>query len=88
MIALDLHENCCGVLPNEVIETNREEHMRMLDRQILGLLVSRAVASEVKPHEFRDFLDSHVETLQRQSDEHPVPIEERLGKAVGRYRFK
>ncbi|MFV1491225.1 hypothetical protein VWX97_04590 [Phaeobacter sp. JH18-32] len=88
VIALDLHENCSGVLPSEVIETNRAEHMRMLDRQILGLLVARAAASEITPHEFWDFVDSHVATLQRQSDEHPRPIGERIGKAASRYLFK
>lgn len=88
VIALDLQENCSGVLPSDVIETNRAEHMRMLDRQILGLLVSRAAASEVQPFEFKGFLDSHIETLKRLSDEHPAPIYERLGKAADRYRFK
>ncbi|UWR52660.1 hypothetical protein K4F84_15910 [Phaeobacter inhibens] len=88
VIANDLHENCSGVLPSEVIETNRAEHMRMLDRQILGLFVSRAAASEVQPGEFRDFLDSHIETLKRLSEEHPTPLPERLSKAAARYRFK
>ncbi|WP_065326382.1 hypothetical protein [Tritonibacter mobilis] len=88
VIALDLHENYSGVLPSEVIETNRAEHMRMLDRQILGLLVSRAAASEVQPFEFKGFLDSHIEALKRLSDEHPTSINERLGRADDRYRFK
>ena len=88
VIATDLQEHCSGVLPTDVIEANRTEHMRMLDRQILGLFVSRAAASDVKPAEFRDFLDSHIEALKRYSDEHPVPIDERLGKAGNRYRFK
>ncbi len=88
MVAVDLQEKCSGVLPSEVIETNRAEHMRMLDRQILGLFVSRAAASGVKPEEFRDFIDTHVEALQRQSDEHPLAIDERLEKAASRYRFK
>ena len=88
VVALDLQENCSGVVPSEVIETNRAEHMRMLDQQILGLFVSRAAASEVQPFEFQDFLDSHIETLKRLSDEHPAPIYERLGKAADRYRFK
>ncbi|AFO89771.1 hypothetical protein D1822_00110 [Phaeobacter inhibens] len=88
VIANDLHENCSGVLPSDVIETNRAEHMRMLDRQILGLFVSRAAASEVQPAEFQDFLDSHIETLKRLSEEHPTPLPERLSKAAARYRFK
>jgi hypothetical protein len=88
VIANDLHENCSGVLPSEVIETNRAEHMRMLDRQILGLLVSRAAASEVQPQEFAEFLDGHIEAIRRLSEEHPTPLAERIGKAAGRYRFK
>lgn len=88
VVALDLHENISGVVPSEVKHANRAEHMRMLDRQLLGLFVSRAAASEVPPEEFRDFLDSHVEALKRYSDEHPVPIEKRLAKAASRYRFK
>ncbi|UWR75331.1 hypothetical protein K4L04_12815 [Phaeobacter inhibens] len=88
VITNDLHENCSGVLPSEVIETNRAEHMRMLDRQILGLFVSRAAASEVQPHEFAEFLDTHIEAILRMSDEHPVPLTERISKAAGRYRFR
>ncbi len=88
VIANDLYEHCSGVLPSEVIETNRAEHMRMLDRQILGLLVSRAAASEVQPHEFAELLDGHIEAIRRMSDEHPVPLAERIGKTAGRYRFK
>lgn len=85
---MDLHENCSGVQPSDVIETNRAEHMRMLDRQILGLFVSRAAASDVKPNDFKHFLDTHIEAIKRYSDEHPAPIDERLGKAACRYRFK
>ncbi|WP_264211152.1 hypothetical protein [Leisingera thetidis] len=69
-------------------ETNRAEHMRMLDRQILGLLVSRAAASEVKPHEFGEFLDGHIEAIRRMFDEHPTPLTGRIAKAARRYRFK
>lgn len=84
VIANDLYENCSGVLPSEVIETNRAEHMRMLDRQILGLLVSRAAVSEVQPHEFAELLDGHIEAIRRMSDEHPVPLAERIGKTAVR----
>ncbi|WP_297341789.1 hypothetical protein [Pseudophaeobacter sp.] len=70
-----------------MIEANRAEHMRMLDRQIRGLFVSRATALEVQPAEFQDFLDSHIETQQRLSEEHPTPLPERLSKAAARYRF-
>ena len=40
----------------------------MLDRQILGLLVSRAAASAVQPHEFAEFLDGHIEAIRRMSE--------------------
>jgi len=74
VIANDLHENCSGVLPSDVIETNRAEHLRMLDRQILGLLVSHAAASGIQPSHFGEFLDTQIEAIQRMSDEHPIPI--------------
>lgn len=54
--------------------------MRMLDRQIRGLFVSRAAASEAQPGEFQDFLDSHIETLQRLSEEY-AKARSRLEKA-------
>lgn len=86
-IANDLHGNCSGVVPQNVKDANRAEHMRMLDRQILGLFVSRAAASDVNGPDFESFMEQHVEALRRYSDEHPVPIVERLGKARNRYRF-
>lgn len=88
VIANDLHENCSGVLPSDVMETNRAEHLRMLDRQILGLLVSHAAASGIQPSHFGEFLDTQIVAIQRMSDEHPISINERIGKAVDRYRFK
>ncbi|WP_282094404.1 hypothetical protein [Epibacterium ulvae] len=36
VIANDLYENCSGVLPSEVIETNRAEHMRCWTAKYLG----------------------------------------------------
>lgn len=86
-VALDLHENIAGVLPRDVKDANRDEHMRMLDRQLLGLFISRAAASGVTADEFSDFMKGHVNALERASDEHPVPLKERIGKAVERYRW-
>jgi len=86
-VALDLQGNCSGVVPQEVKDANRTEHMRMLDRQILGLLVSRAAASDVTGDQFHDFMEHHVDALQRYCLEHPLPIDERIGKAAARYRF-
>jgi len=86
-MALDLHENIAGVLPRDVKDANRAEQMRMLDRQLLGLFISRAAASGVTADEFSDFMENHVNALQRASDEHPVPVNERIDKAAARYRW-
>lgn len=86
-VALDLHENISGVLPCDMKDANREEHMRLLDRQLLGLFISRAAASGVTYDEFSDFMENHINTLQRASDEHPVPLDERITKAAARYRW-
>lgn len=61
--------------------------MRELDRQLLGLFVSRAAISEVSPEAFNGFMESHVDALQRYSKEHPKTLDERLQKAAGRYRW-
>lgn len=86
-IASELRESIAGVLPQDVKEANRQEHMRMLDRQILGLFVSRAAASGVEADAFVEFMDNHVSALQRASDEHPVDLDVRMAKAVARYRW-
>ncbi len=86
-IEIDLHENIAGVLPRDVKDANRDAHMRMLDRQLLGLFISRAAASGVTAGEFSDFMEYHVNALQRASDEHPVPLDERIDKAAARYRW-
>jgi hypothetical protein len=83
----DLAVHCCGVLPNQVIFANKIAKMRELDRQLLGLFVSRAAISEVSPDEFDGFMESHVDALLRYSEEHPKTLEERLQKASGRYRW-
>ena len=86
-VAADLQENVAGVLPRDVKDANRAEHMRMLDRQLLGLFISRAAASRISADDFSNFMESHVNALQRASDEHPVPLDERIGKAAARYRW-
>lgn len=77
----------CGVLPNQVIFANKIAKMRELDRQLLGLFVSRAAISEVTPDEFDGFMEGHVDALLRYSEEHPKTLEERLQIASGRYRW-
>ena len=86
-VVIDLHENIAGVLPRDVKDANRAEHMRMLDRQLLGLFISRAAASGVTADEFSDFMENHVNALRLLSDEHPVPVNERISKAAARYRW-
>ena len=83
----DLAVHCCGVLPNQVIFANKTAKMCELDRQLLGLFVSRAAISEVSPEAFNGFMESHVDALQRYSKEHPKTLDERLQKAAGRYRW-
>ena len=86
-IGNDLSVHCCGVQPNQVINANRIAKIRELDRQLLGLFVSRAAVSDVAPCDFYDFMERHIDALQRYSEEHPKPLEERLQKASGRYRW-
>lgn len=86
-VAQDLHANISGTLPRDVKDANRAEHMRMLDRQLLGLFISRAAASGVTARDFSDFMEGHINALQRASDEHPVPLDERIEKVAARYRW-
>lgn len=87
-ITRDLMGHHSGVLPSDVIEANRAEHMRMLDRQILGLLVSRAAASGIAPESFDSFIKAHLLALRDASRQHPAPIAERLARSAGRYQFR
>lgn len=87
VIGNDLRANCCGVLPNDVRDANRTEKMREIDRQLLGLFVTRAAISEVTGDDFHAFMEDHVNALQRYCDEHPVALDERIGKAATRYRW-
>lgn len=88
VIAADLGNMRSGVIPDEVKDANRAEHMRMLDGQILGLLVSRAAAGGIAAEGFDGFVKAHLLVLRDASRDHPVPIAERLAKSAGRYRFR
>lgn len=88
VVARDLGAMRSGVVPDAVRQANRAEHMRMLDGQILGLLVSRAAAAGVKAPGFDAFVKAHLLTLRDLSKAHPLPVAERLAKAAGRYRFR
>lgn len=87
-ITQDLINNRSGVLPQDIKDANRAEHKRMLDAQILGLLVSRAATGDVNGEGFNAFLKSHLLALREMSDAHPVSVDERLAKAGARYRFR
>lgn len=87
-IARDLGAMRSGVVPDAVKDANRAEHMRMLDGQILGLLVSRAAAGGVTAEGFDAFVKAHLLELREASKAHPVPVAERLVKAAARYRFR
>ncbi|MCG3266597.1 hypothetical protein [Yoonia sp. I 8.24] len=86
-IGSDLSAHCCGVQPDQVIHANRSAKMRELDRQLLGLFVSRAAISDVPVDEFYAFMERHVDALQHYSEEHPKALNERLQKASGRYQL-
>lgn len=88
VIARDLGDMRSGVVPDDVKEANRAEQMRMLDRQILGLLVSRAAVEGIAADDFDRFLKRHLLTLRETSKEHPAPLPERLAKSASRYRFR
>lgn len=77
-----------GVIPSEVRDVNRSEHMRMTDQNILGNLIARAVASDIKADEFWTFVTLHINELRGVSDAHKLTLEERFAKASGRYRFR
>jgi hypothetical protein len=87
-LAQDMRHLKSGVTPKDFKEANRAEHIRMLDTQILGLMVSRAAAGEISADDFEDFLLSVGQSLARASDEHPVSISVRLAKSAAKYRFR
>lgn len=88
VIGNDLMRNCAGVLPSDVIQANRMAKMRELDAQLAGLFVTRAAISEVAAEEFTDFMENHIEALIRQTQEHPVPIKDRIAKAGAKYQLR
>ena len=87
IIGNDLQHNCCGVLPSDVIHANRAAKMREIDAQLSGLFVTRAAISHVSAKAFEEFMEHHIEALQRIVGEHPTSLEERLAKAQARYRL-
>ena len=84
----DLSGMRSGVVPEGAKEANRAEHKRMLDMQILGLLVSRAAAERIDGDGFGTFMKRHLLALREASNEHPVPLDKRIAKAAGRYWFR
>jgi hypothetical protein len=88
VVGHDLKGHRSGVVPDDVKTANREEHKRMLDMQILGLLVSRAATEGISADQATAFFKRHLTTLCDVSQTHPVPLEERLAKAADRYLFR
>ncbi len=89
VIACDLSDMRSGVAPNDVKTANREAHKRMLDMQLLGLMVSRAAAEGISDQcSFEAFSARQYPALAELSRSHPVPVDERLGKAAARYLFR
>jgi hypothetical protein len=88
VVANDLMDNCCGVLPNDVISANRISKMREIDTQISGLFVTRAAISGVRPDEFEEFMENHSAALMRVCEEHPKPLDERIAKVQSQYRLE
>ncbi|SMP34286.1 hypothetical protein [Shimia sagamensis] len=88
VVSSDLTRNRAGVLPCDVIQANRTAKTRELDAQLTGLFVTRAAISDVSADAFSDFMENHVDALIRQTQEHPVSIEDRLAKAGAKYQLR
>ena len=87
VIGNDLLLNCAGVLPSDVIHANRKAKMRELDAQLSGLFITRAAISDVSADRFDEFMENHVEALERLVTENRTPLDERISKARGKYRL-
>lgn len=87
VLSRDLRDMRSGVLPSEVRTVDREALMRRLDGLIFGNMLSRAAAEGIDADELEGFIKRHTARLLQLSREFPVPIDERLAKAQGRYRF-
>lgn len=88
IVESNLADHRSGVVPSEVREVNRAEHMRMTDQNIIGNLIVRAVASRVKSENFWSFVRTHMHDLKRDSEGHYLTLEQRFAKVEGRYRFR
>lgn len=88
VIATDLGTMRSCVVPDDVKDANRTEHMRMPDAQILGLLPSGAAAGGVTVDDFDGLLKRHPLVLRDASKEHAAPLSERLAISARRYRFR
>ncbi len=86
--ATNLAQYRSDVEPDTLRTVNRDEHKLLLDRQVLGLMVSRAAIAGVGEEGFAAFAKDYALELLRLSDEHLVGLGTRIGKAAGRYRFR
>lgn len=88
VLSSDLANMRSGADPTEVRRVNRAEHREMLDRLILGTLISRAATDDVTKDNFESFIAGYAGRLITMARNHPVPLQDRLERAQGRYLFQ
>lgn len=84
----DLIDMQSGADPAKVRKVNRAGHKEMLDKLILGTLISRAAAEEVSWSSFERFIAGYVGRLTTLSRRHPLSFQERIETAQNRYEFR
>lgn len=86
--ATELDQYRSGVLPDAIRTIHRAEHLRMLDQQIEGLMISRAAAEGVSEERFKGFAKAKINLILRDLGKHPLSIEERLNRSSAKYHFR
>jgi len=76
------------VEPAHIKIVSRETHKALLDTQILGTVISRAVSEGIEPSEFESFVSKYASLICKISRKHPTPIETRFEKTGTKYLFK
>ncbi|PIB25875.1 hypothetical protein BFP76_12800 [Amylibacter kogurei] len=73
------------ITQSEFQEISKHERIGILEKQALGLAVSLAAIHQIESREFPDFLYALARQMDANSQDHYVPIEDRLQKARDRY---
>ncbi|GHA61511.1 hypothetical protein GCM10008927_28760 [Amylibacter ulvae] len=73
------------ITQSEFLDISKHERIGVLEKQTLGLAVSLAAIQQTESEEFPNFLYALARQLEANSQDHYVPIEERLQKARDRY---